>query len=92
MNEARLNDGKLHWGALELGASEDDALPLRAWMARELLETRILIYALYRERSDGDRGLRSSKSFRRTGIALPWFQITPYDDVPFESTSEGRIR
>ena len=72
MNEDRLNDGNSHGGALELGASEDNGLPLREQIARAWPATRIFIYALYRARSDGARGWQSAKWSRREGIALPW--------------------
>ena len=82
MNETRLNDGNWHGGARERGASDDNGLPLRAQIARARPETRIFVYALYRARSDGERGWPSAQSSRRAGMALPWRQTTPQDDVP----------
>ena len=68
--------------ARALGASEGNGLPLRAQIARARPETRIFVYALYRARADGERGWPSAQSSRRAGMALPWRQITPQDDVP----------
>ena len=58
--------------ARALGASEDNGLPLRAQIARARPETRIFVYALYRARSDGERGWaqRSVVSTRWHGVAL----------------------
>ena len=88
MNEARSNRDKPHWGEREIGEAADNVLPLRNQIASELSETRLFVNSLYLERSKAGKRLQIAKLFQRGGVALPWCQIVPYDEISSETSSK----